>query len=287
MFSYWNKLKNYFYLMRLNKPIGIFLLLWPTLWALWLAGEGKPSVRIVLIFIVGVIVMRSAGCVINDLADRNFDGSVERTRARPLASHKVSVKEALVLFIILILIAFLLALSLSGLTVLLAAVGVLLAIGYPFLKRVTHLPQIGLGVTFSWGVPMAFVAQLNQIPMKSWILFLAAATWPVIYDTYYAMVDRDDDIKIGVKSTAILFGKRDLLIVGLLQCLFILLLIVVGWLFNLHFVYYISLLFVAVLFAYQQWMTRDRDRDACFKAFLNNHWVGLIIFVGIVLSDWL
>jgi len=286
MFFYWDRLKNYFYLMRLNKPIGIFLLLWPTLWALWLAGEGKPSVSIVSIFIVGVIVMRSAGCVINDLADRNFDGSVERTRARPLASKKVSVKEALVLFAILILIAFLLALSLGRLTVLLAVVGVLLAIGYPFLKRITHLPQIGLGVTFAWGVPMAFVAQLNQVPMKSWVLFLAAATWPVIYDTYYAMVDREDDIKIGVKSTAILFGKRDLLIIGLLQCLFILLLVVVGCLFNLHVVYYTSLLFVAMLFAYQQWITRTRDRDACFKAFLN-HWVGLIIFIGIVLSYWI
>lgn len=278
------RLKNYACLMRLHKPVGIFLLLWPTLWALWLAGEGKPNYFIVMIFVAGVILMRSAGCVINDIADRKVDGLVQRTRDRPLASGSVSVKEAFILFVVLITSAFLLVLNLNVYTILLAFVGALLAAGYPFLKRVTHLPQVGLGIAFAWGVPMAFSAELNQVPLKAWVLFSAAAIWPVIYDTYYAMVDRVDDVKVGIRSTAILFGQLDRLIIGMLQILFLLILGLVGWLLDLKWFYFASLLIGGVLFGYQQWLTRDRDSVMCFRAFLNNQWVGLVVFVGIFLS---
>jgi 4-hydroxybenzoate polyprenyltransferase len=280
----WDNLKNYLLLMRLHKPIGILLLLWPTLWALWLAADGKPDISIVLIFILGVIVMRSAGCVINDIADRQFDGLVMRTKERPLVSGKVSVKAALILFGLLIALAFMLVLLLNGLSILLAIIGALLAIGYPFLKRFTHLPQAGLGLAFSWGVPMAFAAELNEVPTKAWILFIAAAIWPVIYDTFYAMVDRADDIKAGVKSTAILFGKNDRLVIGLLQGLFLILMIVIGKIFQLNFPYYLGLLMAALLCVYQQVICLRADTRAYFKAFLNNNWVGLIIFSGILLS---
>jgi len=272
------QLKNYACLMRLHKPIGIFLLLWPTLWALWLAAEGKPDRVLVTVFVVGVILMRSAGCVINDVADRRFDRFVERTRERPLVSGKVSVKEALMLFVVLLMIAFLMALTfLNPLTIQLAVVGALLAIIYPFLKRITHLPQVGLGIAFAFGVPMAFAAELNHIPGKAWVLFLAAAVWPVIYDTYYAMVDRVDDLKIGVKSTAILFGRYDRLMVGCLQVIFLSLMGIVGWLFHLKNGFWVSLLLAALLMIHQQ-------RINPFKAFLNNHWIGLVIFIGIVIS---
>lgn len=278
------KLKQYFYLMRFHKPIGILLLLWPTLWALWLASNGKPNVYIVTIFVLGVVVMRAAGCIINDFADRHFDAHVERTRERPLATGKVSVKEALILFSILILCAFLLVLQLNYLTIGLAFGGAAITIIYPFLKRVTHLPQLGLGLAFAWGVPMAFAAQNNTISWQAWILFLAAAIWPVIYDTMYAMADKDDDLKIGIKSTAILFGRYNWLILGLLQLLFWLVLLLVGFLFNMQYAYFVALFAVASLFIYQQSLIIKQTRESSFKAFLNNHWVGFSVFTGIIVS---
>lgn len=276
-------LQPYVHLTRLNKPIGILLLLWPTLWALWLAADGVPGTIITAIFIGGVILMRSAGCIINDFADRHFDGRVKRTENRPLATGKISTRSALSLFLILSLCAFLLVLQLNRLTIHLAFIGMVLAVVYPFLKRVTHLPQLGLGLAFAWGVPMAFAAELNSVPTNTWLVFLAAAIWPVIYDTMYAMVDREDDLTIGVKSTAILFASYDKLIILLLQLLFLFLLIVIGYVFVLHAIYFVSLIGVLVLFIYQQFLIRQQN-DGCFKAFLNNNWVGLIIFLGIVLS---
>lgn len=277
-------IKQYVFLMRLHKPIGIFLLLWPTLWALWLAGLGHPNPFIVMIFILGVIVMRSAGCVINDVADRQVDQFVTRTRLRPLAAGKVSLHEALILFLVLMLIALALVLFLNSFTILLAFVGAFLASIYPLLKRVTHLPQLGLGIAFAWGVPMAFAAENNVITANDWQVFLTAAVWPFMYDTLYAMTDRDDDLKIGVKSTAILFGRWDKFIVGLLQVILILLFIQMGYLFKLKWHYYVAVFAAGLLFCYQQWLIKDRDGNACFKAFLNNNWVGMIIFIGILLS---
>jgi 4-hydroxybenzoate polyprenyltransferase len=275
-------LKNYMNLMRLDKPVGILLLLWPTLIALWLASSGKPSFKILIIFIAGVILMRSAGCIINDIVDKQFDGAVERTKTRPLASGKVTVSQALGLFFILLSLAFLLVLMLNFLTITLAGLGAIFAVIYPFLKRVTHLPQVGLGIAFAWGVPMAFAAELNWVPPQAWILFLAALIWAIIYDTYYAMVDKVDDVKVGIKSTAIFFGNKDRIIIGILQIIMLLLLIGVGKAFHLHAIYWISLVGVAALFAYQQWITRYRDRSACFKAFLNNQWVGAVLFLGVM-----
>lgn len=270
--------------MRLNKPIGIFLLLWPTLWALWLAGEGKPNLLVVSIFILGVIIMRSAGCIINDFADRKFDKYVERTRERPLATGKISTTNALVLFFVLLLFALCLVLLLNRLTLFLAVIGAVLAVVYPFLKRITHLPQIGLGLAFAWGVPMAFAALTGHVVAKSWVLFLSAALWPVIYDTLYAMVDRMDDIKIGIKSTAILWGRADKIVIALLQIAFIGCLSWTGILFDLNLPYFLSLILVTIFFIYEQWLIRDRVREKCFEAFLNNHWVGMVIFVGIIMS---
>ncbi len=278
------ELKQYSLLMRLNKPIGIFLVLWPTLWALWLAGAGKPNLTVVVIFILGCILMRSAGCVINDIADRKFDGFVARTRDRPLAAARVSVRSAFYLFLGLLFCAFILVLFLNKLTILLAFVGALLAAGYPFLKRVTHLPQLGLGIAFSWGVPMAFAAVTGAVASQGWSVFFAALLWPVMYDTMYAMVDRADDLKIGVKSTAILFGKADRCMIGVLQIFFLLLLCVVGKVFQLNVFYYLSLVGAGALFVYQQVLIKNALPKNCFKAFLNNNWVGCIIFLGIVLS---
>lgn len=275
-------LKEYIALMRLNKPIGIYLLLWPTLWALWIAGEGKPDLMITCIFISGVILMRSAGCIINDFADRDFDAHVARTRERPLATQKITSRSALILFAVLLVCAFLLVLMLNRLTIFLAFIGAGLAIFYPFMKRFTHLPQLGLGLAFAWGVPMAFAAQTNEISSSAWLVFLAGAIWPVMYDTLYAMADRSDDIKIGIKSTAILFGKSDKLIVGLLQLVFLCLLTVIGVLYKLQWYFFISIFIAGLFFVYQQWLIRDRDPKNCIKAFLNNHWVGLVIFLGII-----
>lgn len=277
-------IKQYCYLARLHKPIGIFLLLWPTLWALWLASEGHPNAWIVSVFVMGVIVMRSAGCVINDIADRHFDGRVARTCFRPLITGEVTLKGALIFFGILLFIAFVLVLCLNQFTILLACAGACFAIIYPFMKRFTYWPQAGLGIAFSWGVPMAFAALNNGMHARDWLLFLAAVIWPLIYDTFYAMVDRVDDIKIGIKSTAILFGSRFMIWIGLLQGLFIVLLGYTGYLFHLHVMYYVCLAMASLLFIYQQRLICHYESNLCFKAFLNNHWVGCIIFMGIMWS---
>lgn len=279
-----NRLYQYVLLTRLNKPIGVLLLLWPTLWALWLAGNGHPQPSMLIIFILGVILMRSAGCAANDFADRHVDGQVERTKNRPLASGKIKSKEAVMVAGILLLASFLLVLQCNLFTIQLAFIGAVLALVYPFLKRYTHLPQLGLGAAFAWGVPMAFAALTNNIPLSAWFLFFTALLWPIIYDTMYAMVDRNDDEKVGIKSTAILFGARDKLMIGLLQIIFLIMLTITGILFGLNVFYYVSLIVVVVLFVYQQWLIQARDRAKCFAAFLNNNWVGLVIYIGIVLS---
>lgn len=278
------RLPHYVYLMRLDKPIGILLLLWPTLWALWLASAGQPDSKLVFIFIFGAVLMRSAGCVLNDFADRNFDGHVERTRARPLVTGKVTSKEALLLAGLLCSTAFLLVLLCNFLTIALACIGLGLVLIYPLMKRFTHLPQLGLGAAFSWGVPMAFAAETNALSLSAWFLFFTGMVWPVIYDTMYAMVDREDDKKIGILSTAILFDEMDTLVISLLQLLFIAMLVIVGLMFRLHMVYYLSLVVVAFLFFYQQHLIKTRDAEKCLTAFLNNNWVGFAIFMGILLS---
>lgn len=283
-----SKLKLYAQLMRLHKPIGIYLLLWPTLWSLWLATDQiLPSISNLIIFVLGVVLMRSAGCVINDFADRKIDGHVKRTEDRPVASGKVSTKEALILFSVLIIAAFLLVLMTNLLTIQLSIGGVLLAASYPFMKRYTYLPQVVLGAAFAWSIPMAFAAESGTIKIEAWLIYLAVVLWTVVYDTFYAMVDRDDDLKIGVKSTAILFGEQDKIITGFLQLLTLYTLFMVGQRFDLSTPYYISLAAAAGLFIYQQWLIRFRDREACFKAFLNNHWVGLVVFAGIALDKFL
>lgn len=279
-----NRWLPYIRLMRLDKPVGIYLLLWPTLWAVWIAANGNPSWWIVLVFVAGVVLMRSAGCVINDYADRHIDNKVERTRERPLTSGQVTEKEALILFIALALCAFMLVLTLNKLTIILSLGGVLLAASYPFMKRYTHLPQAYLGAAFGWAVPMAFAAQTGQLEPRLWWLFLATLIWALIYDTMYAMVDREDDLKIGVKSTAILFGQYDRLIIGLAQLSMLAVLLLVGQSFELGAIYYGSLVLTGILMVYHQWLIRGRDRPSCFKAFLHNHWIGLVIFLGIVLD---
>jgi 4-hydroxybenzoate polyprenyltransferase len=280
-----NRLREYALLMRLDKPIGAFLLLWPTLWALWLAGEGQPTQKVVVVFLLGVFLMRSAGCVINDIADRNLDPFVVRTHQRPLAAGRVSVREALWLFIALCLFAFTLVLLMNTLTILLSLVGVMLAASYPFMKRFHHLPQVYLGAAFGWSIPMAFAALTNTVPPLAWLLFLANVVWSVIYDTMYAMVDREDDLQMGVKSAAILFGTQDKRIIARLQVLLIILLMFVGILANLGWAYYGGL-FVAAWFAlYQQYLIRERRPSECFRAFLNNNWFGLVVFCGILLDS--
>jgi len=278
------RLSYYSHLMRLHKPVGTLLLLWPTLWALWLATSGHPNQTILVIFILGVFLMRSAGCVANDIADRHIDGYVARTQERPLAKKLVSVKEAVLLAGSLLAAAFGLVLFCNSLTIELAFIGVGLALFYPLMKRFTYMPQLGLGVAFAWSIPMAFAAETNEIPLAAWFLFLTVTIWPIIYDTMYAMVDREDDSKIGVKSTAILFADMDRLIIGLLQILFVLMMVALGLMFRLHLIYYISLGVVACMFIYQQWLISTRDTRQYFKAFLNNQWVGCVIFVAIVLS---
>ncbi len=277
------QLHNYVRLMRLDKPIGIWLLLWPTLWALWLAGEGHPTAGVFVIFVVGVVIMRSAGCVLNDYADRHIDPYVERTRMRPIASGAVSPMEALTLFVALSLIAIGLATLLNRPAQMLALVGALLTIVYPFIKRVISIPQFVLGAAFGWAVPMAFAAQTGAASQLGWLVFGSALIWATVYDTFYAMVDRDDDIKVGVKSTAILFGDADLFVIGGLQGLMLVSLLFVGQMAELGFWYYASVGLAGLLMAYHQWLARERTRDGCFKAFLNNHYIGMIIFIGIVL----
>ncbi len=274
--------RQYVALMRLDRPIGIYLLLWPTLWALLIAAKGQADIVISLIFIAGVILMRSAGCVINDYADRDIDPHVARTKNRPLASGVVSSKEALFLFAVLCALALVLVLFLNWLTIQLAVVALLLTILYPFTKRFIHTPQLILGLAFAMAVPMAFSAQLNHVPMLAWGLFTLVVLWTIAYDTLYAMVDRKDDLKIGVKSTAILFGRADKLIVFLLHGIVLAGLVWLGLLEQLHWSYYLGLLGAAVLALYQQYLIRDREASACLKAFLNNHWFGASIFLGIV-----
>lgn len=277
------RLPLYLKLMRVDRPIGTLLLLWPTLWALWLAAGGFPHGQLLIIFPLGVFLMRSAGCVINDFADRRVDGAVERTAQRPLAIGAVSTREALVLFFGLCALAFVLVLFTNRLTILLSLVAVALAAIYPFMKRYTHLPQVVLGAAFGWSIPMAFAAQLGEVPRTAWLVFAANLLWTIAYDTFYAMVDRDDDIKIGVKSTAILFGDDDRMITASLQALTLLALIFIGAQFKLAYWFYVSLIGVAALFIYQQWLIRERRRDLCFKAFLDNNRVGALIFAGIFL----
>jgi 4-hydroxybenzoate polyprenyltransferase len=275
------KAPGYWRLMRMDRPIGTLLLLWPTLWALWIAAKGVPSIKNLVIFVLGVIVMRAAGCVINDFADRNIDGRVKRTQDRPLATGRVSGREAIGLFITLSLVAFGLVLMTDPLTIKLSVGGLVLAFCYPFMKRHTHLPQVVLGAAFAWGIPMAYAAEAGELSRHMWVIYLAVVLWTVAYDTFYAMVDRDDDIKIGVKSTAILFGEQDRLITGALQLMTLYALMLVGNRFELGGFYYAGLAIAAGLFAYQQWLIRFRARAACFNAFLNNNWVGLAIFAGI------
>lgn len=277
------RLQSYLQLMRVDRPIGTLLLLWPTLWALWLAAGGFPQWHLLLIFVVGVVLMRAAGCVINDYADRKVDGHVRRTAQRPLATGAVSAREALLLFGALCSTAFVLVLFTNRLTILLAFVAVALAATYPFMKRYTHLPQVVLGAAFGWSIPMAFAAQSGEVPRAAWLLFSANLLWTIAYDTFYAMVDREDDLKIGVKSTAILFGDDDRLATASLQVLTVLTLMFVGVQFKLAYWFYVSLIGVAVLFVHQQWLIRERRPDLCFKAFLDNNRVGALIFAGIFL----
>lgn len=274
---------NYLQLVRFDRPIGTLLLLWPTLWALWLAAEGPPPWQLLLIFVLGTFLMRSAGCIVNDLADRNFDGAVRRTRDRPLVTGAVSPNEALGLAAGLSLLAFLLVLFTNPLTIMLSFGGVALAASYPFMKRHTHLPQLVLGAAFSWGIPMAFAAVAESLPPILWLVYTANLLWTVAYDTEYAMVDRKDDLKVGLKSTAILFGSMDRAMIAVLQGLSLLALLLVGQRFELGLFYYLSLLVAAGLFGYQQKLIRDRKADACFTAFLNNNYVGMAIFAGIAL----
>ncbi|MCW9021744.1 MAG: 4-hydroxybenzoate octaprenyltransferase [Sedimenticola sp.] len=282
--SFQQQLDGYIRLIRLDKPIGILLLLWPALWALWIAGAGAPRWGVVLIFILGVALMRSAGCAINDYADRNFDGEVARTCGRPLATGLVAPREALWIFAILCLIAFGLVLLLNQQTILMSFVAVALAALYPFMKRFTHLPQLVLGMAFGWAVPMAYMALTETIPLVAWLLYVAAIIWALVYDTEYAMVDREDDLRIGVKSTAILFGQYDRLIIGLLQLVMIGLLVVVGIAVGLGLFYYAGLVVASLLFVRQQQLISNREPAACFTAFLNNNCVGMIIFFGLLLD---
>ncbi len=275
---------DFLQLMRMDKPIGIYLLLWPTLWALWIAAEGVPSLKNLLIFVTGVVLMRAAGCVINDYADRNFDGHVSRTKARPLASGKVTAREALILFAVLVALSFALVLLTNATTVWLSFGALGVAALYPFMKRYTYYPQVVLGTAFSWGMPMAFTAETGELPAAAWLLLLANVIWTVAYDTYYAMADREDDLKIGVKSTAILFGDADRVIIFGLQGLTLLCLLLAGARFELGLYFHLGLLVAAGCFAWEFYMTRQREPMVCFRAFLHNHWAGLAIFLGIVLD---
>jgi 4-hydroxybenzoate polyprenyltransferase len=279
-----SRLREYALLMRLDRPIGIFLLLWPALWALLIAGDGRPDALVLVVFILGVILMRSAGCVINDFADRDIDGHVKRTRERPLAAGRVSELEAKLLFLVLCLLAFALVLLLNPLTIMLSFVGALLAATYPFMKRVTHLPQVYLGAAFGWSVPMAFAAQTGSVPPIAWLLFTATVLWATVYDTMYAMVDRDDDLVLGVKSTAILFGNADRQIIGVIQAMLLICLLMVGHQADLGLYYFAGVFVAAGMAVYQQALIRYREREGCFRAFLNNNWFGATVFTGLLLD---
>ena len=279
-----NQLSDYAQLMRLDKPIGIYLLLWPTLWALWIAAEGFPDQKILLIFVAGVVLMRSAGCVINDFADRKIDRHIARTQNRPLTSGRVSSTETLTLFACLTLIAFLLVLMTNWLTIALSFAAALLATSYPFMKRYTYMPQLVLGMAFGMSIPMAFAAQTGDVPAIAWLLYTANVLWTLTYDTMYAITDREDDLKVGVKSTAILFGENDRLILGILQLLTLLALVLISQQLALGSWFNGSLALTALLFIYHQYLIKDRDGALCFKAFLHNHWVGMVIFLGLLFN---
>ncbi len=282
-----SRLATYFQLMRIDRPVGTLLLLWPTLAALWLAAGGLPPWRLIVVFTVGTFVMRSAGCVINDFADRGWDRFVERTRERPLTSGRVSEGEAVGLFLVLTLAAACLLVFLNPLTRALALVGLLLALVYPFMKRWTYLPQVGLGAAFSWAVIMAYASVQSRVPPEAWLMFVASLLWIVAYDTEYAMVDRDDDLQVGIKSTAILFGTADRFMVGLLQVSAVLAFALLGAQLGLGTFYHAGLTAAAALFVYQHYLMRDRSRSGCFKAFRNNVWVGFALFCGVVLqTSW-
>ncbi len=286
MASFASRLPDFIALMRLDRPIGIWLLLWPTLWAVWIAGDGHPSLSIVLIFTLGVVFMRSAGCVINDYADRHWDGEVARTADRPLVTGRISAKEALLLFALLVGLSASLLLWLNRETFYWSFGALALATLYPFMKRYTYLPQVVLGAAFSWAIPMAFVAQGKSPDALCWLLYSANLAWTVAYDTQYAMCDRDDDLKAGIKSTAILFGELDLLMVGLLQGLFLVGLLLLGQQLSLGWPWYAGLLAAFILFALQAWQTRAREPQTCLDAFKNNHLVGLVVFIAL-LGGWL
>ncbi|WP_163898217.1 4-hydroxybenzoate octaprenyltransferase, partial [Proteus mirabilis] len=279
-----NKWQAYSRLMRIDKPIGALLLLWPTYWALWIAAKGFPDWHILIVFTLGVFSMRAAGCVINDFADRKIDGNVERTKNRPLPSGAVTEKESKIIFIVLVLFSFGLVLTLNTMTIWLSIAALALAWFYPFVKRFSNLPQLILGMAFGWSIPMGFAAVSETLPLVCWLLFLVNIIWSVVYDTQYAMVDRNDDLKIGVKSTAILFGRYDKIIIGILQLVMLALLVAIGILLNMKGIYYWSLLLVTALFIYQQKLIAERERAPCFQAFMNNNYVGFVLFAGILIN---
>jgi 4-hydroxybenzoate polyprenyltransferase len=281
---YARRVRDLIELARLHKPIGIWLLLWPVLWAVWIAGGSHPSARILVIFVLGTVAMRSAGCVINDLADRDFDPFVKRTRDRPIASRRIAPSEAVVWFLALIGVALTLVLQLDPTTIRMSVLGAVLAVTYPLFKRFFPLPQFYLGVAFSWGIPMAFNAQTGAIARVAWIIFFAGIIWAAIYDTMYAMVDREDDLKIGLKSSAIVFGDMDKLIIAMLQALMLFALYLAGKNMEFGYWYNMGLVGAGGFFLYQQWLIRDRRPEGCFKAFLNNHYVGYSVFIGILLQ---
>jgi 4-hydroxybenzoate polyprenyltransferase len=279
------RIEEYWELARFNRPVGTWLLLWPALWALWIAGDGQPNQKVLIVFVLGVIVMRAAGCIINDFADRDIDPHVRRTRDRPIAARRVSPVEALVLFTALLAIALYLVTFLDLLTIKLAFIGAALTVSYPFVKRVFPMPQLYLGISFGgWSVPMAFAAETGKLPRVAWVLYIAAVIWAAIYDTIYAMIDREDDLKIGVKSSAILFADMDKLLIFVMQAMMIFALALAGQ--NMHFGqwYYGGLIAAGLLFLYEQWLIRDRNPAGCLRAFLNNQYVGMVIFVGILLQ---
>jgi len=286
----WDRIKDrsYYYalLMRMNRPIGTYLLLWPTVWALWIAGEGNTDTGVTLVFVLGVFLMRSAGCVINDYADRDFDPHVARTQSRPIPAGKVTPKEALILFVVLCLSAFVLVLSMNMLTIYLSVGGAVLAAIYPFMKRHTYLPQVFLGLAFGWAIPMAFAAQTGEVPVVAWLLLTATVLRDTAYDSMYAMVDIEEDLKIGVKHTENLFGDADRVVIGTLQFMLLLTLWIIGNNLGLGIFYFLGVLAAASLCVYQQYLIRHRSQEGCFKAFLNNHWFGAVIFAGLVLHYW-
>lgn len=271
-------------LMRFDKPIGIYLLLWPTYWGLWFASNGQPTLKNFIVFTLGVLVMRAAGCVINDYADRDVDGSVERTKTRPIPAGEIAPKQALVLFLVLLVGALILVLQTNPMTIMLAIIGLLLAVVYPFLKRLSNLPQLGLGIAWAWAVPMAFAAEQQALPTGLWLISAAIVLWTIAFDTYYAMVDREDDLTIGIKSTAILFGKQDLLIIAILQILALILLTLAGSYFQRGWIYSLGLIIAAAYFISQHLLARTRQTEGYFKAFLNNHRVGMAIFIALALD---